>query len=219
MAVFRLAPSAPFISEDLHGKPVIAIVVCYTGSVEDGKHAVQPIKDFGEPIADAIKPKPYAEQNAMLDAGQPAGLQYYWKSEYLHEISDDAIETVIGYATGITSPNTRLALFQLGGAIQDVDDDAMAVSHRDAEYVLAINTGWKDPEDNQQQVQWTRDLWTAMRPFSTGGVYVNFLGEDDGQNRVRAAYGAEKHARLVQLKNKYDPDNFFCLNQNIEPDM
>lgn len=217
MAVFRLAPSASFIPEELQGKPVIGVIACYAGEVEEGKRALRPLKEFGEPIVDAIKPKLYTAHNAALDAGQPAGLQYYWKSEYLHEISDDAIETCIGYAAGITSPHTRAALFHLGGATHRYDEGAMAVSHRDAEYVLAINTGWKNPSDNERRMQWTRDFWTAMQPFSTGGVYVNFLSKDDGQDRIRAAYGPEKYDKLVALKNKYDPTNLFQINQNIEP--
>jgi len=117
----------------------------------------------------------------------------------------------------MTSPQARTALFHLGGAIKDHDEMSMAVSHRDAEFVLAINTGWKNPDDNKQQMQWTHDFWTAMKPFSTGGVYVNFLSEDDGQSRVRSAYGDEKYERLVQLKDKYDPSNVFQMNQNIKP--
>ncbi|MGJ3237066.1 MAG: FAD-binding oxidoreductase [Anaerolineae bacterium] len=218
MAVFRTAPPAPFIPDALHGKPVLAIVVCYTGDLDKGKKIIQPLKDFGNPIADAIKLKTYAEQNAMLDAGQPEGLQYYWKSEYLHDISDDAIETLISYGAEITSPNTRVALFQLGGAIQNTDEMAMAVSHRDAEYVLAINTGWQNPTDNKREIQWTQDFWMAMQPFSSGGVYVNFLSQDDGQNRVRAAYGDEKYDKLVQLKDKFDSENLFRMNQNIQPE-
>jgi hypothetical protein len=117
----------------------------------------------------------------------------------------------------MTSPYSRLAVFQLGGATQRYDEQAMAVSHRNAEYVIAINTGWADPQDTEKQIQWTRDLWTAIRPFSSGGVYVNFLSDDDGEDRVRAAYGATKFERLVQLKSKYDPQNLFQMNKNIKP--
>ncbi len=216
MAVFLLAPSAPFIPEAMWGQPAIAIIACYVGAVEEGQRVMQPLKTFGKPLADAIKPKPFAAQNAMLDAGQPAGLQYYWKSEYLSEISDDAIETCVQYAAGITSPHTRVALFHLGGAVRNNDEADMAVSHRNTEYVLAINNGWKNPADNAKQIQWTRELWTAMRPFSNGGVYVNFLSEDDG-TRVRAAYGSDKYDQLVLLKNKYDSSNRFRVNQNIQP--
>jgi hypothetical protein len=108
-------------------------------------------------------------------------------------------------------------VFQLGGAIKHFDEQDMAVSHRNAEYVIAINTGWADPQDSENQIRWTRDLWTAIRPFSSGGVYVNFLSADDGEDRVRAAYGEAKFERLVQLKTKYDPQNLFQVNKNIKP--
>jgi hypothetical protein len=217
MAVFRLAPPAPFIPEELHGKPVLAIMVSYIGDIEEAQRVVQPLRDFGSPIADGIKPKPFAEHNSSLDAGQPTGMHYYWKSEYITKIADDAIETLVAFAANMTSPYTRLAVFQLGGAVKGYDEQAMAVSHRNAEYVIAINTGWADSEDTEKQVRWTRDLWTAIRPFSSGGVYVNFLSEDDGEDRVRAAYGETKFERLVQLKSKYDPQNLFQVNKNIKP--
>lgn len=217
MAVFLTAPPAPFIPEAVHGKPVLAIIACYAGELEKGVEVLKPLREFGNPFIDGIKPKPYIDHNSSLDPGQPSGMQYYWKSEYLHEIADDAIETCISYAAEMTSPQARAALFHLGGAIKDHDEMSMAVSHRDAEFVLAINTGWKNPDDNKEQMQWTHDFWTAMKPFSTGGVYVNFLSEDDGQARVRSAYGDEKYERLVQLKNKYDPSNVFQMNQNIKP--
>lgn len=217
MAVFRIAPPAPFIPEEFHGKPILAIIVCYVGDVADGESVVQPLRDFGSPIFDGIQPKSFSAHNSSLDPGQPHGLQYYWKSEYITEIADDAIKTLVAFAANMTSPQTRLAVFQLGGATQRHDEQAMAVSHRNAEYVIAINTGWADPKDNDTQIQWTRDLWTSIRPFSSGGVYVNFLSADDGEDRVRAAYGAAKFDRLVELKTKYDPQNLFQVNKNIKP--
>jgi hypothetical protein len=217
MAVFRLAPAAPFIPEQMHGEPVVGIVVCYAGDLEEGRRAIQPIRDFGSPLVDAIKPTSYAAHNASLDAGQPAGLRYYWKSEYLAEISDDAIETCVSYAADMSSPHARLAFFQLGGAVRQYAEDEMAVSHRDAEYILAINTGWKDPADDDREIQWTRGLWASMQPFSTGGVYVNFMSEDDGASCVKAAYGDKKYERLARLKREYDPGNLFHMNKNIKP--
>jgi hypothetical protein len=217
MAVFRTAPPVPFIPEELRGKPVLAIIPTYVGNPEDGERVLQPLREFGAPLFDGVSLKPYTAHQKSLDPGQPRGHRYYWKSEYVYNISDDAIETLIAYAAHMTSPSSRLALFHLGGAIRRLDEQAMAVSHRDAEYVLAINNGWADAQDDDKEIQWTRDLWTAIRPFSTGGVYVNFLSADEGQDRVRAAYGAEKYDRLVELKNRYDPTNLFRLNQNIKP--
>lgn len=219
MAVFLLAPAAPFIPEALQRKPALAIIVCYVGDVEAGERVVQPLRDFGAPIFDGIQVKPFTAHNSALDAGQPSGMYYYWKSEYVTELADDAIETLVAFAAKMTSPHARLAAFQLGGAIKRYDEQAMALSHRNAEYVIAINTGWADPADSEKQMQWTRDLWTAMRPFSSGGVYVNFLSADDGEDRVRAAYGPTKFERLAQLKRKYDPQNLFQMNKNIKPEL
>ena len=217
LALFRLAPPAPFIPKELHGKPVLVIIVCFVGDAEEGERIVKPLRDFGSPIFDGIKRTTFTAHNSSLDTGQPAGMNYYWKSEYITEIADGAIESLVAFAANMTSPYSRLVVFQLGGAIQHYDEQAMAVSHRNAKYIIAINTGWADPKDTEKQVQWTRDLWTTIRPFSSGGGYVNFLSADDGEDRVRAAYGATKFERLVQLKNKYDPENLFRMNQNIKP--
>jgi FAD/FMN-containing dehydrogenase len=219
MAVFRTAPAAPFIPQQLHGKPVLSIIATYVGDLDEGQQVLQPLRAFGTPLFDGIGMKTYIAHQQSLDPGQPRGHRYYWKSEYLHDISDNAIETLIAYAAQITSPSSRLAVFHLGGAIRNLDEMAMAVSHRDAEFVLAINNGWAAAQDDDKEISWTVDLWTAMRPFSSGGVYVNFLSADDGQDRVRAAFGEEKYERLVGLKNQYDPSNLFRVNQNIKPGM
>lgn len=216
-AVFLVAPPAPFIPEELHGKPVLSIITSYIGGVEEAQRVMQPMRDFGSPIVDGIKIKLFSEHNSALDAGQPSGMHYYWKSEYVTEIADEVIDILVEFAAKMTSPYSRLAVFHLGGAVKRHDEQAMAVSHRNVEYVIAINTGWADPQDNDKQIRWTRDLWTAIRPFSSGGVYVNFLSADDGEDRVRAAYGETKFERLVQLKSKYDPQNLFQVNKNIKP--
>ena len=216
--VLRLAPPAPFIPEALHGKPVCAILVCYAGEIEAGEQLLQPLRAHGRPLADRIGPKPYVAFQSMLDKGQPAGNYYYSKSEYLTALGDETIATTLAHGATISSPETRVAIMQLGGAASRIDDMATATGHRDAGFVFAINNGWSDPADNERQVQWARDFWRAIRPFSTGGTYVNFLSEGEGQQRVRAAYGPEKYERLVALKQKYDPENLFHLNQNIKPD-
>jgi hypothetical protein len=152
----------------------------------------------------------------MLDSGNPPGQHYYWKSEYLPGLSDAAIETAISYASRFSSPLTAVLIFQLGGAISRVGAQATAASHRDAAFVLNIQSSWLEPKESHRHVRWTREFWQAMRPFSTGGVYLNFLSADEGEERVRAAYGAN-YERLVDLKNKYDPTNLFRVNQNIKP--
>lgn len=152
----------------------------------------------------------------MLDQGQPEGKLYYSKSEYLAGLSDQIIDTIVMYGAKMSSPLGRLAIMQLGGAASRPDEMDMAASHRDAGYVVAINNGWKDPADSDAQIEWTREAWRAILPHSTG-TYVNFISAEDDQERVKASYGEEKYARLVQLKDKYDPNNLFRLNQNIRP--
>jgi FAD/FMN-containing dehydrogenase len=154
---------------------------------------------------------------SMLDQGQVDGNHYYWKSEYLAGLPDEAIETFVTIGATVSAAPARITLMQLGGAIGDRDEMAIAAGHRQAEFMLAINNGWRDPAEDEQQIQWTRDFWKAMRPFSTGGVYVNFLTADEGPERVRAAYGEEKYQRLEAIKAKYDPGNLFRQNQNIRP--
>ncbi len=216
LAVFRLAPSAPFVPDDQVGEPVLGLLVCYAGDIDEGRRLLRPLREFGPPLADLIEPKSYVELQAMLDQGQPEGKRYYSKSEYLAGLSDQAIDAIVKYGADMTSPLGRLAVMQLGGAASRIDEMAMAASHRDAGYVVAINNGWEDSTDSEVQIEWTREAWSAIRPFSTG-TYVNFVSAQDDQERVKAAYGEEKYARLVEIKNEYDPDNFFRINQNIEP--
>ena len=216
-AIFLLAPPAPFLPEAVHGTPVLALIVCYNGDLDEGERVLQPLREFGAPLFDGIGRKPFAAHNSFLDAGQPSGKYYDWKSEYVTEIADDAIDVLVDYAGHMTSPYARLAVFQLGGNVQQFDEQASAVSHRGAEYIFAVNTGWAEQSQTESQMRWTHDLWTALRPFSMGGVYVNFLSEDDGEDRVQAAYGAEKYERLVELKRRYDPQNLFKMNKNIRP--
>jgi FAD/FMN-containing dehydrogenase len=215
--VMRLAPPAPFVPESLHGQPICAIIVCYAGNIEEGEQILEPLRAHGQPLADRIGPKSYVALQSMLDKGQPEGNHYYSKSDYLTELSNAAIDTVLAHGATISAPESRVAVMQLGGAMSDVDEMAMAASHRNAAFVLAINNGWSDPADDERQMAWTRRFWRALQPFASSGTYVNFLSEGEGQERVRAAYGDEKYERLVALKNKYDPDNLFRINQNIKP--
>lgn len=215
--LLRRAPPAPFVPVEAHGAPVVAAAVMYAGPIEEGQRLVQPLKDFGSPLADVIGPKPFMALQTIFDAAAAPGNQYYLKSEYMFDLSDGAIDAIVTHATRITSPLSLAAFFQLGGAVRRVGEDDTAFSHRDAAFALNIQASWLDPEESAVHIRWTREFWTAMKPFSTGGVYVNFLSEDEGEDRVTAAYGAAKQERLVALKNKYDPTNFFRLNQNIKP--
>jgi FAD/FMN-containing dehydrogenase len=216
-AAFRTAPAVDFVPDELHGKAVISLVVSYAGDPKEGEKVLKPLRDFGKPVFDMVALKPLSAHNSFADAGQPNGMHYYWKSEYVTELPDEALDEIAKYGSQMTSVYSRVGVFRLGGAIKDRNDMDMAYSHREAEYVLAVNTGWADPKDSEREMQWTRDYWEALRPFSMGGSYVNFLSEDDGEDRVRAAYGVEKYERLAELKKKYDPNNLFRMNQNIKP--
>jgi FAD/FMN-containing dehydrogenase len=198
------------------GARVVAFVVGYCGPVEEGEKVVQPLREFGPPLADQVGPMPYPQLQSILDEGFPAGLQVYWRSSFLAGIPDAALDTLVDHFSRVASPLSALMLEPLGGAVARVGSDDTAFNHRDAAYNLAVIARWQDPKDREANVAWVRAVHEAMEPFTTGGVYVNYLGEE-GQDRVRAAYGDVKYNRLVALKDEYDPGNLFRCNQNIRP--
>ena len=210
------APTAPHIPERLHGQPVVTIGVCYSGDPEHADSVLGPLRAFGPPDVDQVRPMTYVALQRLLDAANPPGHQNYWKAEYLETLDDDAIRTIAEHGARKPRGLSKVLLTRLEGAAGRVPEDAMAFSHRSAPYIININGMAPDPAERDTLVGWTREFWEAMQPFSFGGVYVNFLGQE-GHERVRAAYGEEKYARLVALKRKYDPTNFFHLNQNIRP--
>ncbi len=214
--VFLTAPPAPFIPKQLHGTPMVVVACCYAGSLEDAAPVVQPLKEFGPPAIDLIGPMPYRVLQTMFDGSAPAGLQNYWKSQYLKDLSDDTIDVLADRTRDLPSPLTAVHIHHLQGAVARVGEDDTAFGHRGSPFILNLVSMWTDPAESEKQVRWTREFHTVMQPFSDGGVYVNFLGEE-GEDRVRAAYGASKYRRLVDLKDKYDPTNFFRMNQNIRP--
>jgi FAD/FMN-containing dehydrogenase len=215
--ILRLAPPAPFLPEEVHGKPVVGIIVLYAGPIEKGEKLIAPLRQYGSPLVDAIGPKPFRVLQSLLDASAQPGWNYYVKSEFLPPLSDDMIDTLVEHASKITSPQSVIAGFHLGGEVSRIDEDATAYSHRDAAYSLIINCAWTDPNESEKHIQWTREFWKALQPFSSGGAYVNFQSRDEGEDRVKATYGTAKYKRLSKLKKKYDPLNFFRLNQNITP--
>jgi FAD/FMN-containing dehydrogenase len=213
----RLAPPLPFLPEDVHGRPVIALAVCYAGPVEEGEKVLRPLREFGSPLVDVVGPRPYTTLQGMFDPTVPHGWHYYWKSLELPPFTDHAIDTLVEYAGRLTSPRSYCIVFQLGGAVARVDEDATAYPQRDAAHNVNINAVWtEDDGEPERHVRWARDYFAAMQPHGRGRVYLNFLG-DEGQDRVRAAYGDSKYERLAALKARYDPDNVFRLNQNIRP--
>src|SRR5690606_12414406 len=215
LVLLRYAPETPWIPSEYWRQPVIAILACYAGDIAEGLNVLQPLKEFGAPVADIVQPKPYALHQRMFDATVPPGLRYYWKSHYLRGLSDGAIDTLLARAWRDTSPRSYTLIARMGGAVSRVGETATAFAHRDAQHAININGVWTEPAEDAEHIQWTRDLSTAMEPFATGGVYVNFLG-NEGEARVRAAYGPN-YERLVEVKRRYDPENVFDMNQNIVP--
>ncbi len=215
--ILRLAPPAPFLPEEVHGKPIVAIAVCHSGSLEDGERAVRPLKEFGNPLADIIAPKPFAVHQTLFDVAMAPGRHYYWKSHYLPELLEAAGGVLMGHAAKISSPHSSILVFQLGGALARFGETDTPAGNRNAAYVLNVSASWEDPTQTDEQIAWARRCWSDMQQFSTGCLNVNFLTGEEGDERVRAAYGAANYKRLVELKNKYDPQNIFRLNQNIPP--
>ncbi len=216
IVVQRKALPLPFIPKELHGKHVIAVTCCYAGSVEEGEAAVRPLKSFGSPVLDRCEPKPYVAHQATFDPSFLHGWWYYFRACDVAELSDDVIDVMADYGGQIASPITSIALWQLGGAVARVGEAETAFNGRDAGFSFNINGNSETAEGFEAEREWARNYWSALAPHHTS-VYVNFLMEE-GQERVRQAYGAEKYDRLKAVKRKYDPDNFFRLNQNIPPD-
>ncbi|WP_435104619.1 FAD-binding oxidoreductase [Arhodomonas sp. AD133] len=219
LLILRPAPPAPFLPESVHGKLIAAIAVCYAGPVADGEAAVEPVRERGRPLADVIAPKPFRTHQAMLDAVQPPGRHYYWKSAFLDEISDAATDTLLGHAERIASPHSGVLLMHLGGAArrQPGQEADPAVALRDSEYVLNIAASWTDPAQTEEHVGWARAFWSAMRAHSVGGAYVNFLTADEYADRVDEAYQRDVVERLSRVKRRFDPDNRLRHNANIAP--
>jgi FAD/FMN-containing dehydrogenase len=213
----RLAPPLPIVPERLRGVPVVTVVCCYAGADPDaGERLLAPVRRLGTPLLDLVAARPYTAHQATFDATVPHGLHYYWRSHYLDELGDGAIDTLADHAWSHRSPWSYTILFQLGGAVRRVPEEATAFSGRGAGYALNVNAVATDGDRFPEQAVWARRTWEAMGPHGNG-VYVNFL-DREGNERVRAAYGEATWRRLAALKRTWDPDNLFRLNQNIIPD-
>ncbi|HEX6090420.1 MAG TPA: FAD-binding oxidoreductase [Gemmatimonadales bacterium] len=216
VALMRPAPPAPWLPKERHGSPIVAILACYSGDPAEGEKAVSVLKSFGTPIGDILTRRPYLQMQSLLDATQPKGRRYYWKSEYLPRIEPDLVDRVMTHASKIRSPHSAVILFQLGGALNRISQEHSAAGNRDARYVLNIAGAWERPEDDAANIAWARDAWSDMRRHSTGGTYINFLTEDDGAERTEAALGSALD-RLGRIKARWDPENVFRINRNIRP--
>jgi FAD/FMN-containing dehydrogenase len=215
LAAFMHVPPVEPFPEEFHGKTAIALVVSYAGSVEDGEAVMAPLQSFGNPILNAVMPMPYVTLQQTFDAANPAGGRYYWKSQYLPELSDDAIATMVSKVEPFPGPMSIVFMEPMGGAIQRVDATATAFPHRNVAFNFSISGAGMDPAQDAEIIAWVREFHAAMTPYATGGVYANYLDHDDTE-RVRAAYGVN-YERLQQIKTKYDPNNLFNANQRTDP--
>jgi FAD/FMN-containing dehydrogenase len=216
VAAMRIAPPAPWLDKDVHGKPIVMLLACHIGDVAKAEKQLAPIKAFGKPVGLVLQRRPYVTQQSLLDATQPRGRRYYWKSEYLPGIESDMLAKVREHAARIRSPHSAVIVFQLGGAVGSRPNDHSAVGNRDAAAVLNITASWDKKEEDPAHVEWARSTWRDMRRFSTGGTYVNFLTEEETADRIAAAYG-KNLARLSEIKARWDPTNLFRLNKNVAP--
>jgi len=197
-----------------HNAPVLALVACWAGSIAEGEQVLAPYRVLGEPIADVFGPMPYSALQSMFDAEWPDGTLTYWKSTYLPELTDAAIDVLCERAW--PSPMSEIHLHQLGGLSSRIPNDATAAGNRTALCNVNIVGKWETPDEEQANVTWARETWKALQPCSTGAPYLNFLG-NEGAELVAAAYGPNKYERLRSIKRQYDPANFFRLNHNIAP--
>jgi hypothetical protein len=198
------------------GQPVVAMVPCYVGDLEAGERALAPLRAFGSPLVDTVGPISYLDQQGIMTAGFPHGRLNYWKSGLTHQLSDAAIEILADYAARIPSPHSAIAIADTHGAYSRVGTQETAYSHRDAPFDLVILSSWTEAAESERNTAWTRELYAAVSPHLTSGVYVNDLDRDETEDRVRSAYGVN-YERLVALKTRYDPTNFFRMNNNIRP--
>jgi FAD/FMN-containing dehydrogenase len=214
--VLRKAPPLPFLPTEVHGTEVLVLAMCYAGDPAEGAKAAAPFRALGQPIADVVGPSPFAGWQTAFDPLLTPGARNYWKSHDFTSISDAAVDLLLDHVGRLPSPECEVFVGNLGGAVNRVPVDATAYPHRDIEYIINVHTRWATAAEDTACVGWARELFQALAPHATGGVYVNFMPEDEVQRVSKGAYGPN-YARLAKLKAKYDPDNVFKLNQNIVP--
>jgi FAD binding domain/Berberine and berberine like len=215
IVIHRKAPPLDFVPPELHGRLIVGVVCCWSGDLEAGEKAIRPLREFASPVLDLCEPKPFVEHQAMFDPSFPHGRWYYMRSCDVAELTDEVIDITVEHSMRIRSPLTSFPIWQLGGAIREVGEEETAFGGRGVGHTFNITAVTEGEEGFEQEREWVRDFWSALEPFHES-VYVNFLMEE-GQDRIRDAYGPAKYERLQALKREYDPDNLFRLNQNVPP--
>lgn len=213
--VTRKAPPLPFLPGDVHGKEMVALALCYVGDPQEGEKLIEPLRGFGTVLGEHIGVQPYSAWQQAFDPLLSEGARNYWKSHNFTQIGDGVIDTIIDYAARLPSPHCEIFIATLGGQTASVAPEAMAWSSRDARYVMNVHGRWESAAEDEHCIAWAREFFTKSQPFASSGAYINFLTEEE-TDRLSFAYGVAWN-RLVELKNKYDPKNFFRMNQNIKP--
>ena len=213
--ILLTAPPAPFVPPELHGKPAVSVFAAWFGDPAEGPEALAPLREFGAPAVDLLGPLPYQQLQALTDPGNPPGRRNYWHSDLFAELADETIDALVDRANAATSPASVIILARSGGATADVPEDAAPIGGRSAPWFYHCYGIWTDGEDSQH-IDWVKETGAALRPWTTAGMPLNFFTDVD-DNRVRSAFGEEKYRRLVALKDRYDPENLFCRNQNVRP--
>jgi FAD/FMN-containing dehydrogenase len=215
--VMRKAPPLPFLPESWHGREVLVLAVCYSGSDSaEGERVLAPLRAFGNPIADVVGPTPFTGWQQAFDPLLTPGARNYWKSHDFVQLDDGLFDLMTQYTSQLPTGECEIFLGQIGGVASRVPENRTAYANRRTQYVMNVHTRWQDPADDARCIDWARTFFAATAPYATGSVYVNFLGADE-TDRVAAAYGPN-YGRLAELKQRYDPGNLFRMNLNIAPD-
>ncbi len=217
-AAFNSAPPEPFVPEEMHGAPMVGLIVCWTGDMDEGERVLAPIRDAAKPVMDMVQPIPYTALQSMLDGGGPHGIRAYMKAEFLPELNEQVIEKLARHGATRPGPMVQLLLEPLGGAISRFREGDSALGRRDVAWCYHALAMWMEPDQATEDahIGWARELAADLAPNTTSGVYLNYTS-DEGEARVRDMYGPVRYDRLVALKDRYDPDNVFRINQNIGP--
>ena len=214
-AILRLAPPLPFLPPEVHGKGIVALALMYAGDPETGSRLIEPLRRFGTPAGEHVGVQPYTAWQQAFDPLLTPGARNYWKSHNLVHLADGLLDVVLDFSGRLPSPQCEIFIGAIGGATTRPAPEATAYAHRDTRFVMNVHGRWEDAADDQRCIRWSRDFFDASAPFASAGVYVNFLTADE-RDRVRAAYGVN-YERLARVKRRYDPDNLFRVNQNIQP--
>ncbi len=212
---FLSVPPGPPFPEHLHLKKMCGIVWCYAGDLDRAEEVFRPIRNFKQPALDFVGPIPLPALQSMFDPILPTGMQWYWKADFVKELSDEAIDLHIQHALKMPTWQSTMHLYPINGAAAKVGKNETAWSYRDATWAMVMAGIDPDPANREAITQWTKDYWNDLHPYSAGAAYINFMMEE-GDERIRATYG-DNYEKLVEVKTKYDPQNLFRVNQNIQP--